>query len=70
MAGQRLTGEHGRRGSTGEARHPRSLEHQRSRDEREPTTLRPCPIRVMIITGEIWSVTAHWEADELAGGGR
>jgi len=29
--------------------------------------LSPCPIRVMIITGKTWSVTAHWEADELAG---
>jgi len=32
--------------------------------------LSPCLIRVMSITGETWSVTAHWEADELAGGGR
>jgi len=33
-------------------------------------TVRPCPIRVMTITGETWSVTVRWEADELAVGGR
>jgi len=32
-------------------------------------TLRQCPIRVMSITGELWSITAHWDADEFAGGG-
>jgi len=32
-------------------------------------SLSSCPIRMMSITGETESVTAHWEADELAGGG-